>query len=209
MPVASFFVVIIVVFFLSKFKFNLKQNLYTAGGLLPHTVLVGSFFIPDNQTAIKSPLEPHFVPHTLFSHYNHYIYTHKGYILMKSNHLTHFILKKLIFLLCHSCNCIHCECRGETSLVIVFTYQRAEKKNIYLYVSSYLQYAISTPPPKCVKERWNSNTILCSFTFREIMLTHLTIKPIPYGQRISKSYVCKTINNFVLQALVFMFYSSY
>jgi len=41
------------------------------------------------------------------------------------------------------------------------------------------------------------------------MLTHLTTKPIPYGQEISKSYVYKTVNNFVLQAVVFMSDSSY
>lgn len=121
-------------FFLGKFKFSLKENLYRVGGLLPHTVLVGSFFIADDQTAIKSPLEPHFMPHTLFSLYNHYIYTYKGYILMQSKHLTHFILKKLIFLFCHCCNCVHCECRDETSLVFVFTYQQAGKKYLSMCI---------------------------------------------------------------------------
>lgn len=112
--------------------------------------LIVSFFIPDYQTYTISPIQPNFVPDILLSPCHHYTYTCKGYILMQISHLTHFLFKQLIFMLCYSCNFVHHKLQNRDQLGYFSSTStgRRKKKIKYLFVCIQLfavcyQHAIS------------------------------------------------------------------
>lgn len=106
-----------------------------ASKALPYVIVwLRNYLVLSTYQTIRLPLhaQPHYITapllsHTLLSHYNYYTYTCRGYIFMQTSHLTPFIHKNFIFLLCYSCNCVQCVCRRRTRLATVLTYQERKK----------------------------------------------------------------------------------